>query len=113
MLGVIANLLIGGLAVMAGSYIIPGVEVRGFLDAIIAAVLIGVVNALVKPILLVLTLPLNLLTLGLFTFVINAVMILLVSALLPGFNVEGFLPALLLSLVLSIISSVLGGSTKS
>jgi len=113
MLGILANLLVGGLAVMAGSYIIPGVQVRGFFDAIIAALLIGVVNALVKPVLLLLTLPLNILTLGLFTFVINALMILLVSALLPGFNVEGFLPALLLSLVLSIISSVLGGSTKS
>lgn len=107
MLGVLANLLIGGLAVMAGSYIIPGVQVRGFLDAIIAALLIGVVNALVKPLLVLLTLPLNILTLGLFTFVINALMILLVSALLPGFNVDGFLPALLLSIVLAIITSVL------
>lgn len=110
MLGVLANLLIGGLAVMAGSYIIPGVQVRGFLDAIIAAVLIGIVNALIKPVLLVLTLPLNLLTLGLFTFVINALMILLVSALLPGFNVEGFLPALLLSFLLAIITAVVGKS---
>lgn len=112
MLGVLANLLIGGLAVMAGSYIIPGVQVRGFVDAILAALLIGVVNALVRPILLLFTLPINILTLGLFTFVINALMIMLVSALLPGFNVNGFLPALLLSIVLALITSVLSQATS-
>ncbi len=110
MLGVLVNVLIGGLAVMAGSYIIPGVQVRGFFDAVIAAVLIGIVSALVKPVLVVLTLPLNILTLGLFTFVINALMIMLVSALLPGFTVEGFIPALLLSLVLAVIGAVVNKS---
>lgn len=110
MLGVLVNVLIGGLAVMAGSYIIPSVQVRGFFDAVIAAMLIGIVSALVKPVLVVLTLPLNILTLGLFTFVINALMIMLVSALLPGFTVEGFIPALLLSLVLAVIGAVVNKS---
>lgn len=110
MLGVLVNVLIGGLAVMAGSYIIPGVQVRGFFDAVIGAMLIGIVSALVKPVLVVLTLPLNILTLGLFTFVINALMIMLVSALLPGFTVEGFIPALLLSLVLAVIGAVVNKS---
>jgi len=101
------NLLINGLAVFVSSYILPGVEVDSFTTALIVAVVLGVVNVLVKPLLVLLTLPINILSLGLFTLVINAVVILLVSSLVPGFRVMGFLWAVIFSIVLSLVSSFL------
>ncbi len=100
------KLIAGMVSVGISSYILPGVRVTGAMPALLAAILLGVVNAFIKPILLILTLPINLLTLGLFSFVINALLILLVDALVPGFEVDGFLSALLFSLVLSLVSSV-------
>ncbi len=101
------NLLISGLAVFISSYVLPGVRVDGFLTAIIVAVFLGIANAILKPILLLLTLPINILTLGLFTFVINAVLVLLVSTIVPGFQVASFWWALIFSLVLALVSSFL------
>lgn len=95
------------IAVMIAAYILPGVTVSGFLTALIVALVLGLINAVIKPILLILTLPINILTLGLFTFVINAAIILLVSAIVPGFRVDGFWWALLFSIVLSIILYIL------
>lgn len=103
----LVNLIVNAIAVIISAYILPGVKVDGFITALIVAVVLGAVNMFLKPILLLLTLPINILTLGLFTFVINAALVLLVSNLVPGFKVEGFLYALLFSLVLSIISSFL------
>ncbi|MBI3619666.1 phage holin family protein [Candidatus Roizmanbacteria bacterium] len=108
----IANLLLSALAVFITSYLLPGVRVDNFLSALTVAIVLGVVNAIVKPILTILTLPITLLTLGLFTFVINALIILFVSSLVRGFAVDGFLAALLFSLVLSIVNSVLHALTK-
>lgn len=101
----IVGLIVNALAIIISAYILPGVKVDGFVTALIVAVVLGVVNMFLKPILLILTLPLNILTLGLFTFVINALLVLLVSNIVPGFRVEGFLYALLFSLVLSVVSS--------
>lgn len=98
------NLLVGGFAVFVSAYILPGVTVDSFLTAIIVALVLGIVNVLVEPILVLLTLPVTVLTLGLFLFVINALMILLVAAIVPGFKVNGFLTALIFSLVLSVVS---------
>ncbi len=98
------NLLIGGLAVFLSAYILPGVTVDSFLTAIIVAVVLGVVNALVKPVLVLLTLPVTVVTLGLFLFIINALMVLLVAVVVPGFKVSGFWMALVFSLILSVIS---------
>ncbi len=106
------NLIVNALAVIISAYILPGVKVDGFLTAVIVAVVLGVVNMFIKPILLLLTLPLNILTLGLFTFVINAFLVLLVSNIVPGFKVEGFLYALIFSLVLSVVSSFLYSLAK-
>jgi putative membrane protein len=101
------NLIVSAIAVLISAYILPGVKVDGFLTAIVVAVILGAVNMFIKPIFVLLTLPLTILSLGLFYFVINALMILLVSSLVPGFKVSGFLYALLFSLVLSIVSSFL------
>ncbi|MFZ4648952.1 MAG: phage holin family protein, partial [Patescibacteria group bacterium] len=77
-----------------------------FFAALVAVLLLGVVNAIIRPILILLTLPINILTLGLFTLVINSLMVLLVSSVVKGFNVHGFLPALSLSLLLWVGSMV-------
>lgn len=104
---IFVNLIVSALAVIISAYILPGVKVDGFATAVVVAVVLGVVNMFIKPILILLTLPLTILSLGLFTFVINAVLVLLVSNLVPGFKVEGFLSALLFSLVLSIVGAFL------
>lgn len=98
------NLLVGGLAVFISAYILPGVSVDSFLTAIFVAVVLGLVNAFIKPLLIILTLPVEILTLGLFIFVINAVLVLLVAAIVPGFKVSGFWTALIFSIVLSLVS---------
>jgi putative membrane protein len=100
--------LIYAAAIVITAYLLPGVRLSGFFAALITALVLGLVNTFIKPLLLLLTLPLNILTLGLLTFVINALLILLTSALVPGFNVTGFWWALLFSLVLAIINYALG-----
>lgn len=100
----IFNLLINALAVFVSAYILPGVKVDSFLTALIVAIVLGVVNTFIKPILVLLTLPVTVLTLGLFIVVINALMVLLVSAVVPGFRVSGFWWAIAFSLVLSLVS---------
>ena len=106
------NLIISTLAVLISAYILPGVKVDGFLTAIVVAVVLGIVNIFIKPILLLLTFHLTILSLGLFYFVINALMVLLVSMIVPGFKVSGFFWALIFSLVLSIVSSFLNSLAK-
>lgn len=103
----IISLFVQAIAVFLTAYILPGVIVDGFGTALIVAVILGLVNAFIRPLLLLFTLPLNILSLGLFTFVINALMIMLVDSLVNGFAVGGFLNALLFSLVLSLIGGVL------
>lgn len=90
------------LYIVAG--IVPGIESKGCLSAILAGLVLGVVNALLKPLLVLLTLPITVLTLGLFLLVVNALLLWLTGALVPGFRVRGFGPALLGSLLLSVIS---------
>ncbi|MFH2062556.1 MAG: phage holin family protein [bacterium] len=106
---IILSWIVAALSVLAAAYVLPGVSVSGFGLALVVALVLGVVNAFVRPLLLLLTLPLNLLTFGLLTFVINALLVLLVSALVPGFEVGGFWMALLFSLVLSVVSTLLHG----
>ncbi|HJV36309.1 phage holin family protein [Geomonas sp.] len=100
--------LIRALAIVITAYLLPGVRLAGFFAALVTALVLGLVNTFIKPLLLFLTLPLNILTLGLLTFVINALLIMLTSALVPGFQVAGFWWALLFSLVLAIINYLLG-----
>lgn len=91
-------------SVMIAAYAIPGVTVRSFFSALWVALFLGIVNMLLRPFLILITLPINILTLGLFTFVINGVIILLASSIVKGFQVSGFWIAVLFSIVLSIIN---------
>lgn len=99
--------LINALALYLTALLLPGITLRGLGATLIAAAVLGIVNAVIRPLLVLLTLPINLLSLGLFTFVINALMLLLTSAVVPGFIVRGFWTALLGAIVLSVISFVI------
>lgn len=99
--------LLNALALILVSKLLAGFGVASLWSALIAAAILGLVNVLVRPILLVLTLPINLLTLGLFTFVVNALMLLLVSSIVRGFTIDGFGTALIGALLLWLISMVL------
>lgn len=112
-MSILINWLVSTLAILITGYLLPGVSISSFTTALVAAVVLGIINAIIKPILLILTLPINVLTLGLFTFVINALVILLASNIVPGFKVDGFWWALLFSIVLSLINSFLSGLNKS
>lgn len=111
-MGILINWLVSAIAIVVVAYLLPGVHVSGFGAALITALVLGIINAVLKPILIILTLPITILTLGLFTFVINAIVILIVSALVPGFKVDGFLWALLFSILLSFVNSLLSSITS-
>ena len=98
--------VINGVALLLVANIVPGFTIDSFYSALIAALVLGLVNALVRPLFLILTLPVTILTLGLFTFVINAFMIWLVSTVVKGFTIEGFVPALLAALLLWVCSLI-------
>ena len=106
-MGILINWLITTVAVLVAAYLLPGVVVRNFFAGLLTALVLGLVNAILRPILVILTFPLTLLTLGLFIFVINALLVLLTSAIVPGFEVRSFGWALLFSLVFSIVSFIL------
>lgn len=108
----IIRLLLSTIAVVLSAYILPGVTVDSFITAIIVAVILSLLNVLVKPILVILTIPFTVFTLGLFLLVINAIIILMTDWIIDGFVVDGFWYALLFSIVLSIINSLLGGSRE-
>lgn len=93
-----------GLLVVAA--LLPGIQLHGAVAVIIAALVLGIVNAIIRPLLLLVSLPLNILTLGLFTFVVNALMLELTAAVVPGFEVHGFLTAIVASVLLAVISSI-------
>jgi putative membrane protein len=103
----IARLFLNGLAIIAASYVVPGLHITTPMAALIAGIFLGLVNALVRPILLVLTLPLTFLTLGLFIFVVNSACFALAAYLVPGFSVDGFWSALFGAVIVSLISWVL------
>lgn len=106
-MSILINWVVSALAILVTAYVLPGVQVSSFTSALVAAVVLGVVNAFIKPILIVLTLPITILTLGLFTLVLNALLILLTAKLVPGFGVDGFLWAFLFSIILSLVNSFL------
>ena len=103
----ILRILLTALAVVILAKFLPGVEVAGYLTAIIVALVLAILNLLVKPLLVILTLPVTIFTLGLFLLVINAIIILLADAFVSGFGVSGFFIALLFSLLLSLFQSLL------
>jgi putative membrane protein len=104
MLGFLLHLILTAAAILIVANIVSGVQVSGFGSALIGALVLGLVNAIVKPIMIVLTLPLTILTFGLFLFVVNALMLWLVAALVPGFHIRGFWAALIGSLLLTLLN---------
>jgi len=108
----IIKLLLNALAVFALAELLNGVSVNGYLGAIIVAVVLSVLNLLVKPILVILTLPVTILTLGLFLFIVNALIVLLADKLVDGFRVNGLWTAVLFSILLCILQSLLHSFIK-
>jgi len=106
-MGFLIRLCLNALALIIVSTVIPGIEVKGVLPALSAAFFLGLVNAVVRPIILILTLPLTIVTLGLFIPVINAFLLKLVSLMIQGFEVHGFWSAVFGALLLSIVSGLL------
>jgi putative membrane protein len=106
-MGFLIRLSLNALALLIVSTVIPGIEVRGVLPALSAAFFLGLVNAVVRPIILILTLPLTIVTLGLFIPVINAFLLKLVSLMIQGFEVHGFWSAVFGALLLSLVSGLL------
>lgn len=107
MKGILLRWLILTIGIMLTAYLIKGISVSGFFTAFFAAAFLGILNAFFRPILLILTLPLTILTLGLFAFIINAILLMMVSGVIPGFEVHGFWSAVFGSLLISIISWLL------
>jgi putative membrane protein len=105
----LARLVLNGLAIIIAAWLLPGIHITSTLSALLAGVILGFVNAIVRPVLFFLTLPLTLLTLGLFIFVLNAICFALTAWLVPGFSVDGFFSALVGALLVSIVSWILNG----
>jgi putative membrane protein len=99
--------LVNTAVILIVASLIPGIHVNNFLTALIVALVLGIINVTIKPLLTVLTLPITIITLGLFLFVINACMLLLTAALVPGFSITGFIPALLGSVVISLLNFII------
>lgn len=106
------HLLVSTVAVFVSAYVLPGVSVSGWQAAFVAAIVIGVLNVFIKPILVVLTLPVTILTLGIFMLVINALLVMFTDRLVDGFEVDGFLWAAVFSVILSLISGILHSLEK-
>jgi len=103
-MSILIKWLLTSLFILILPYIIKGVKVTNFLTALLVSLVLGILNVIIKPILILLTLPINILTLGLFTFVINGLMVLLVTQLVPGFEIANFWYAILFAIVLSIFN---------
>lgn len=108
----VIRFLLSGLAVLLTAYLLPGVDVKHYGYALLVALGLSVANMIVKPILIVFTIPITIFTLGLFLLVINAIIILLVDYFITGFNVDGFWWALAFSLILSVINSLFTDLSK-
>lgn len=107
MRGIAIRWLATTFSVLLAAYLLDGIEIRGFMSALFAAAMLGFLNAFFRPILFILTLPINLMSLGLFTFVINAMMLKMASAIIPGFEVHGFWTSVFGALLISVASFAL------
>ena len=105
--GILIRWLLLTISIILTSYLVDGIYVASFFSALFAALVLGILNALFRPVLIVITLPINILTLGLFTFLINALLLKMVSGVVPGFYVYGFWSAVFGSLIISLVSWLL------
>ena len=101
------RLLLSSVSVLVVAYLLPGIDVSSFFSAFVIAIVLTLLNYIVKPLLIILTIPLTVVTLGLFLLVINAVIVLMADGLVSGFEVDGFWWALLFSLLMSLVNSLL------
>ncbi|MBI4764139.1 MAG: phage holin family protein [Deltaproteobacteria bacterium] len=104
MRGILLKWLVNTLALLVTAYVVKGIQVTGASSLILAAALLGILNALIRPILIILTLPINIITLGLFTLIINGAMLWFVSLIIKGFVIQGFWPAIVGALIISLVS---------
>lgn len=111
MTGLVIRWLLNALALGITAVLIPGIRVSGVGALLVAALVIGLINALVKPLLVILTLPVTILTLGLFLLILNGLLFWLAAAIVPGFDVDGFLAALLGALVMAVLGWLLATLT--
>lgn len=112
-MNILLRLLITSLAAFAAAKLLPGIHIDGYWSAILLAIVLGLLNIILKPLLIIFTLPITVVTFGLFLFVINALIVLIASHFIGGFHVDGFWWALFFSIVLSVFTSILtklGGS---
>ena len=100
---ILTRWLISALAVMLVAYLVPGITVTGFLSALLVALVLGFANAIVRPVLVFLTLPITVLTLGFFVLIINGFLFMVTAKIVPGFTVDGFAPAFIGSIVMAVI----------
>lgn len=103
-MAILLAILINTIAVWVTGYILPGIHMTSFGTSIVVAIVLGIVNAVLRPIIFILTLPINILTLGLFSFVIMGLLVYLVSAIVPGFTVDNFGWAILFALIVALIN---------
>jgi putative membrane protein len=106
-MGFLTKILVTALAAYFAAWLLPGVTIANVQTTVIVALVLAILNAVVKPILIILTIPVTIVTLGLFLLVINIIIVKIADALIDGFAVEGWLSALLFSLIVSFVSSVL------
>lgn len=107
MKGLVVRWIILAGAIMAASHLLEGIETQGFLPALGAAAMLGVLNVFLRPLLIILTLPVNILSFGFFTLIINALLLKMVSGVIPGFEVHGFWPAFWGALIITLINWLL------
>jgi putative membrane protein len=103
----IFRIVISAISIVITAYLLPGVHIKDLFTALVVAVVLALLNGIIRPILIILTIPVTILTLGLFLLVINALMIILAGNIVPGFQVDGFWWALLFSVILSLVTSLL------
>lgn len=103
----LAKLLVNAIAAFLAAYLLQGVQIKNFWSAILTAIVLAIVNAVIKPLMVILTIPVTILTFGLFILVINALMLMLVDAILPGLKIKNFWWALIFGVVLSVINAIL------
>lgn len=108
-MSLIIRWVINALALMLVAYLLPSIEIEGFYIALITALILGLINAVIRPLLILITLPINIITLGLFTFVLNALLFWFVASFVEGFYVAGFWAAFFGALIFSIVSSLANG----
>jgi len=106
-LQIIVALILNAVALLATAYIVPGFHVIDYTTALLAAIVLGIVNTFIKPVLSFITAPLTVVTLGLFAFVVNAVVLFIVASVVKGLTIDGWVPAILGAIVLSVVSTIL------